>query len=207
MRATTEDFSKKSFKRRLKSYGEVQKAWAEEAKLRGEREGKAVDELKKIILPDIHDLEKSGRYVYVKLSPNHKTLCYGDWNEDGSTPPIEKLESKIQVITNSTSSLSSATSRSKNRDSLEQLSFSIYTENGKSLDLVAPSQMSFDYWTDAINALLGRPLTSAEARRDTDKILSMEIKLKLLDIEGLVIPEEEPEIPPSPTDYDFEFQA
>ncbi|XP_040573658.1 engulfment and cell motility protein 1 [Lepeophtheirus salmonis] len=262
MRATTEDFSKvmdvtreqinislanvpstlEEFKRRLKSYGEVQKAWAEEAKLRGEREGKAVDELKKIILPDIHDLvrrqrlnyicegtqfpkykEKSGRYVYVKLSPNHKTLCYGDWNEDGSTPPIEKLESKIQVSelkdlifasssqfsnsNNSTSSLSSATSRSKNRDSLEQLSFSIYTENGKSLDLVAPSQMSFDYWTDAINALLGRPLTSAEARRDTDKILSMEIKLKLLDIEGLVIPEEEPEIPPSPTDYDFEFQA
>ncbi|QQP56150.1 Uncharacterized protein FKW44_000715 [Caligus rogercresseyi] len=218
MRATQEDFSKvmdvtreqinsslakmpatlEEFKQQLKSYGEVQKAWAEEAKSRGEIKGKAVDELKRILLPDIEDLvrrqrlhyisegtrfpkskDKSGRYVFVKLNPNHKTLFYGDWNEESSLPPIEKLESK----------------------------YNIYAENGKSLDLVAPSQLSFDYWTDAINALLGRPLSSKEAKEDTEKILSMEIKLRLLDIEGLDIPEEEPEIPSSPPDYDFNFQA
>ena len=46
-------------------------------------------------------------------------------------------------------------------------------------------------------------MTSEEARRDLDMLLGMEIKLRLLDTDGLEIPQEPPPIPPDPPNYDF----
>ena len=36
-------------------------------------------------------------------------------------------------------------------------------------------------------------------------LLSMEIKIRLLDIEGVTIPNEPPPIPPEPENYDFAY--
>ena len=36
-------------------------------------------------------------------------------------------------------------------------------------------------------------------------LLNMEVKLRLLDTEGLEIPKERPEIPPDPPNYDFAY--
>ena len=49
----------------------------------------------------------------------------------------------------------------------------------------------------------GKEMTSNEARRDLDMLLAMEIKLRLLDTDGLEIPQEPPPIPPDPPNYDF----
>lgn len=72
-----------------------------------------------------------------------------------------------------------------------------------SLDFIAPDEKVYDYWTDGINALLGNKMTSKEAENDLETLLSMELKLRLLDAEGINIPQDPPVIPPDPPNYDF----
>jgi hypothetical protein len=49
-------------------------------------------------------------------------------------------------------------------------------------------------------------MTSKETNNDLETLLSMDIKLRLLDTEGVTIPEKPPEIPASPPNYDFNFK-
>lgn len=42
-------------------------------------------------------------------------------------------------------------------------------------------------------------------KTDLDMLLSMEIKLRLLDTEGITIPENPPPIPKEPSNYDFAY--
>jgi engulfment/cell motility protein 1 len=42
---------------------------------------------------------------------------------------------------------------------------------------------------------------------DLDTLLSMEIKLRLLDTEGITIPSSPPPIPPDPPNYDFVYSC
>lgn len=49
-------------------------------------------------------------------------------------------------------------------------------------------------------------MTSKEAEKDLETLLSMEIKLRLLDAEGINIPQDKPIIPPDPPNYDFALE-
>ena len=60
------------------------------------------------------------------------------------------------------------------------------------LDFVSPDEQTFNYWTDGINALLGQPMVSKQKDDDFETLLSMEIKLRLLDTEGIDISESPP---------------
>lgn len=75
-----------------------------------------------------------------------------------------------------------------------------------SLCFVAGKSETYDYWVDGLNALLNQDMTSNESKKDVDMLLDLDIKLRLLDIEGLNIPNQPPELPPSPPDYDFEYR-
>jgi engulfment/cell motility protein 1 len=46
-------------------------------------------------------------------------------------------------------------------------------------------------------------MSCKEAMADLEFLLSMNTKLRLLDVEGLDLPEEPPAIPREPTNYDF----
>lgn len=48
-------------------------------------------------------------------------------------------------------------------------------------------------------------MTSKEADNDLETLLSMEIKIRLLDAEGVEIPHHPPEVPEEPRNYDFNF--
>ena len=75
------------------------------------------------------------------------------------------------------------------------------------LDL--PPSMSLQYcvWTDGLNALLGKEMTSDYTKSDMDTLLSMEMKLRLLDLENIQIPEAPPPIPKEPSNYDFVYDC
>lgn len=85
------------------------------------------------------------------------------------------------------------------------LAFSLMpdSEQEQPLNFVAPNEKTYDYWVDGINALMGNEMNSKEATNDLETLLSMEIKIRLLDTEGVSIPETPPEIPPPPPNYDF----
>ena len=60
------------------------------------------------------------------------------------------------------------------------------------------------YKTDVFLLLSGKEMVSKEAKSDLEILLNMEIKLRLLDIEGVPeIPQEPPPIPELPSDLDF----
>lgn len=46
-------------------------------------------------------------------------------------------------------------------------------------------------------------MSSKETEKDLETLLSMDIKLRLLDAEGIDIPHNPPLIPESPPNYDF----
>ncbi|GFG38196.1 hypothetical protein Cfor_03801 [Coptotermes formosanus] len=99
-------------------------------------------------------------------------------------------------------------SRRIGRKTTHQLAFSLTLDSVEvtSLDFVAPDEQVFDYWTDGINALLGNKMLSKETENDLETLLSMDIKLRLLDAEGVDIPQDPPAIPADPPNYDFCYE-
>ena len=50
-------------------------------------------------------------------------------------------------------------------------------------------------------------MTSKAMSADLDLLLNMDIKLRLLDLEGVTIPDNPPPIPDDPPDYNFVYSS
>ncbi|XP_014223551.1 engulfment and cell motility protein 1 [Trichogramma pretiosum] len=214
------------------TYSQITTLWQQERTDREEWESQArpIVELKEQISPDIIALIQQQRlgflvegtrftkyssrgqrikdkFWYVRLSPNHKVFHYGDCDEK-SVPSIDELPTKLAIV----EIRGLLTGRDcphmkdlQRRKTTHQLAFSLLLDSvdTTSLDFVAPDEQIFDYWTDGINSLLGNRMTSKETEKDLDTLLSMDIKLRLLDAEGIDIPQDPPLIPDPPPNYDF----
>uniref|UniRef100_A0A8C6Q0K3 Engulfment and cell motility 3 n=1 Tax=Nothobranchius furzeri TaxID=105023 RepID=A0A8C6Q0K3_NOTFU len=145
---------------------------------------------------------------YCRLSPNHKMLHFGDIEEDAENPPIETLQDKIPVsdikgLLTGKDCPHMKENKGKQNKVLD-LAFSItYDVEEYSLNFVAPSRTDFCLWTDGLSVLLGREMSSESMRSELEILLSMEIKLRLLDLENISIPDNAPAIPKPPTNYNF----
>jgi engulfment and cell motility protein 1 len=191
----------------------------------------AIVSLKKKITPDIEALIREQRlgymiegsrfakyknnstrskdkFWYARLSPNLKVLHYGDCDEK-TVPALEDLKSKIQVIDMKQLLVGKDCPHIKNRKAAINLAFSITIESMdfQTLDFVAPDDATFNYWTDGINALIDQPMMSKQKQEDFETLMSMEIKLRLLDTEGVDISNGPPPIPDDPDNYDFCFDS
>lgn len=142
-------------------------------------------------------------------------MHYGDWNDENTPPLLDNLTGKLQIaevrkllVGPDCPHVVRENRRARDRNTKDHLCFSLERDNGgDNLDFIAPDQKRFDYWTDGISALLRRRMTSTEADKDLEMLLSMEIKIRLLDVEGIDIPEEPPEIPSLPNNFDFWQEA
>lgn len=85
------------------------------------------------------------------------------------------------------------------------LAFSLVPQQTEqeSLNFVAPTEKVFHHWTDGIRALLGESMISRESVQDLEMLLHVEMKLRLLDTEGVQIPDKPPPVPVDPPHYDF----
>lgn len=149
------------------------------------------------------------KYWYARLSPNHKVIHYGDCDEK-TNPTLEELGNKILVIDIKQLLIGKECPNTKYaKKTTVNLGFSISFENADqaTLDFVAPDEIVFNYWTDGINALLDQSMISKQKDEDFETLLGMEIKLRLLDTEGLDIPNDPPPIPDDPENYDFCFEC
>ncbi|KDR14604.1 engulfment and cell motility protein 1 [Zootermopsis nevadensis] len=217
------------------TYSEITNLWQQERTSREEWESHArpIVELKEQIKPEIMELIQQQRlgflvegtrftkysmrgqrikdkFWYVRLSPNHKVFHYGDCDEK-SVPTLEELPNKLAVVDIKALITGKECPHMKDirgRKTTHQLAFSLTLDSVEvtSLDFVAPDEQVFDYWTDGINALLGNKMLSKETENDVETLLSMDIKLRLLDAEGVDIPEDPPPIPSDPPNYDFCYE-
>lgn len=151
------------------------------------------------------------KFWYARLSPNYKVIHYGDCDEK-TVPTLEELSNKVLVIEIKQLLVGKECPNMKEmrgRKSAINLGFSITFDNmdHATLDFVAPDDTTFNYWTDGLNALLQQPMVSKQKTEDFETLLSMEIKLRLLDTEGVDISSDPPPIPDDPENYDFCFES
>ncbi|CRL02754.1 CLUMA_CG015778, isoform A [Clunio marinus] len=158
----------------------------------------------------IRGTRSKDKFWYVRLSPNHKILHYGDCDEK-TVPLQEELKSELRVNEMKQLLVNKECPHIKEMKGRKPSTlFSIaYDDNGeqKTLDFVAPDDMTFNYWIDGIACLLDQQMLSKQMADDFETLLSVEIKLRLLDTEGVDISKEPPPIPDSPEDYEFNFEG
>ncbi|PSN39891.1 hypothetical protein C0J52_07938 [Blattella germanica] len=148
---------------------------------------------------------------FAQLSTNQRAIHYGDCDDDDRL--ILDCTSKISVsnirmlVTGKKCPHVRELRGRKNEQEMADLSFSILLdEEPHNLDFVAPDQKTFDYWTDGINCLLGQPMTSGAKESEFQTLLELDIRLQLLDTEGINIPSKPPPIPSDPPNYNFHYK-
>lgn len=57
----------------------------------------------------------------------------------------------------------------------------------------------FYTWIDGLNAALNKPMTSQAAVQEMEMFLRLDIKLRLIEVEDLQIPNTPPPVPPLPS--------
>ena len=204
------------FKDKLPNYSQIADGWKENTKNRFKEENAAIKALKDVIKPDILSLiqeqrlnyicegtkflrQKKGsnsKYVFVKLSSNKKTIHHGDWKDSDSVPEIEQLKERISVSDIKTFLTGNECVQTKNNQRSDTF-LTVICDNSQ-LELIAQNEKDFHYWCDALNTILGKEMTSIEMEKDLDMLLGHEVELRLLDLEGVKLPNKEPPIPPLP---------
>uniref|UniRef100_A0A3B4ZEX6 Engulfment and cell motility 3 n=1 Tax=Stegastes partitus TaxID=144197 RepID=A0A3B4ZEX6_9TELE len=142
----------------------------------------------------ISSRRRQDKLWYCRLSPNHKMLHYGDVEEDMDNPPIETLQEKIPVA--DIKGLLTGKDCPHMKENKGK-------QNKEVLDLAFSITLNFCLWTDGLSVLLGREMSSETMRSELEILLSMEIKLRLLDLENVPIPESAPVVPKPPSNYNF----
>uniref|UniRef100_A0A8C2T4R1 Engulfment and cell motility 2 n=1 Tax=Coturnix japonica TaxID=93934 RepID=A0A8C2T4R1_COTJA len=160
----------------------------------------------------IGNRRRQERFWYCRLALNHKVLHYGDLEDNAQGEvTFESLQEKIPVadikaiVTGKDCPHMKEKSALKQNKEVLELAFSILYDPDETLNFIAPNKYEYCIWIDGLNALLGKDMLSDLTRNDLDTLLSMEIKLRLLDLENIQIPDAPPPIPKEPSSYDFVY--
>ncbi|XP_078680224.1 engulfment and cell motility protein 2-like [Branchiostoma floridae x Branchiostoma belcheri] len=150
------------------------------------------------------------KFWYCRLAPNHKCLHWGDVPDSAKPPlPVEMLPEMLPVSDIKGLAVGKECphimkeGKKEKKESLAPLAFSVLYDPDASLNFLAPNDYVYDLWTDGIRALLEQEMTSELAQKDMEILLGMEMKLALLDTEGIPVPNQPPPIPDDPKDYNF----
>ena len=82
----------------------------------------------------------------------------------------------------------------------------MFYEGDEHLDFIAPNETVYNIWVDGLSVLSGKPMQSKSSEEDLETLLNMDLKLRLLDIENVSIPSQQPSIPKEPADFDFYYK-
>ncbi|MBV98620.1 Engulfment and cell motility protein 2, partial [Eschrichtius robustus] len=160
----------------------------------------------------IGNRRRQERFWYCRLALNHKVLHYGDLDDNPQGEvTFESLQEKIPVadikaiVTGKDCPHMKEKSALKQNKEVLELAFSILYDPDETLNFIAPNKYEYCIWIDGLSALLGKDMSSELTKSDLDTLLSMEMKLRLLDLENIQIPEAPPPVPKEPSSYDFVY--
>ncbi|XP_061486655.1 engulfment and cell motility protein 2 isoform X1 [Rhineura floridana] len=160
----------------------------------------------------IGNRRRQERFWHCRLALNHKMLHYGDLEDNAQGEvTLESLQEKIPVADIKAVVTGKDCPHMKEKGALKQnkealeLAFSILYDPDETLNFIAPNKYEYCVWIDGLNALLGKDMASDLTKSDLDTLLSMEVKLRLLDLENIQIPEVPPPVPKEPSSYDFVY--
>ncbi|KXJ24225.1 Engulfment and cell motility protein 1 [Exaiptasia diaphana] len=151
--------------------------------------------------------KKKDNNWYCRLSPNLKFLHYGEGEGQGA-PSLEALPNKLPISGIKQLLIGKDCPHAKEKKALKLFYFSLVYERDTSddhLNFTVTNQQIFDTWVDGLSVLLNKEMPSATSKEDLETLQDMEIKLRLLDLENIPIPESPPPIPADPPNYNFAF--
>uniref|UniRef100_A0AAY4EKV2 ELMO domain-containing protein n=1 Tax=Denticeps clupeoides TaxID=299321 RepID=A0AAY4EKV2_9TELE len=206
-------------KLRSLSYSEILRLRQSERMSQDDFQSPPIIELRERIQPEILELIKQQRlnrlcegscfrklgnrrrqekFWFCRLSLNHKVLHYGDLDESPQGEvPFEMLTDKIPVSDIKSVVTGKDCPHMKEKSALKQNKVRPYDPD---------YQTSLFGWRSyGLCALLGREMGSDLTRSDLDTLISMEMKLRLLDLENITIPEAPPPVPKEPSTYNFTY--
>ncbi|XP_067931959.1 engulfment and cell motility protein 2-like [Watersipora subatra] len=198
------------------SFAKIQEARQKELEAQEERkrQAKPIQELCAMIQPELEDVikqqrinrmiegclfkpirgVKNARHVFCRLSHNAKVLHYGMTATDQG---VRETPDSINILDIERVSVNED-GKNKNRVIV------IARQGGEELLLNGDTVPDSDIWLDGLNALTGNsPIVSKQAQRELNELLSLEVKLRLLDAEGIEFPSEPPPIPDPPANFNF----
>lgn len=122
------------------------------------------------------------KFWLCKLSPNHRTLHYGDL-EDTREPQSDELPNRINVSDIKRIIIGKDCPHTKDghmKKTTVDLAFSIVFESDHEdhLNFVAIDNKTFCYWTDGLLTLLKLPMVSDEFQRDLQILSKIEHKMR-----------------------------
>ncbi|KAK3923304.1 Engulfment and cell motility protein 1 [Frankliniella fusca] len=154
--------------------------------------------------------------VWLWLAPGDAALLYADCPEDKADgelagAPLSLPLSSVTAVLTGKKCKHIWTSRSHKQgvDLALSLTLDPHDSEAPSLDLIAKDAPTLLAWADGLNMLLGKNKAensethSQSVKRDLDELTDMEIRLQLMELDGVTLPSEPPPIPPPPPDYDF----
>ncbi|CAG2203774.1 CED12 [Mytilus edulis] len=215
------------------TYQDILKLWAEDRQKKEdwESQAKPIIELRQHITPDMLNLIKQQRinflmegtnfqkfnykgkirdkYWFWRLAPNSKSFLYADCSEN-SEVALDDLTNKLTISEMKSVLVGKDCQHAKKAKGAINLYFAIQpqpssSENPENFCFVAKDETELDMWVDGLNVLLGNEMDSSQKNKDLELLLNMETKIHLLDIEGITIPSEPPQIPPEPNNFDFVY--
>lgn len=124
------------------------------------------------------------KFWICKLSPNHRTLHYGDL-EETRKPQMEELPNIINVSDIKRVVFGRDCPHTKDghmKKTTVDLAFSIVYESDHEdfLNFVAVDHKTFCYWTDGLNALLKSAMISEEFEKDLQILSKIELKMRTM---------------------------
>lgn len=211
-----------NFKQKLPSYSAILKRREQQLIHMDDLYSKAapVLELRRRLLPDMRALVKENRLTRMKqgarfhkltkkhnktlwqcrLANNEKYLQYGD---SSTMPDTIDLANVKDLVTGKHNPHLKNVKQGSHRVAVDQI-FTLVYDHDQVMHFVAHDYTQLATWVDGLSALLGREMPSQKARDDIEYLMRYEVKLKLLELENVTIPEKQPQIPDAPpADYCF----
>eukprot|EP00050_Salpingoeca_kvevrii_P018512 m.75339 g.75339 ORF g.75339 m.75339 type:complete len:717 (+) comp8077_c0_seq1:180-2330(+) len=96
----------------------------------------------------------------------------------------------------------------KKLDEVQGLAIGLMVENREDiLILVASNSRDASIWRDGFRVLMGDTPLEAEAKADVEALLSVEMNLRMMDMQDVDVSELSPQVPELPTDFNFFYQS
>lgn len=113
------------------------------------------------------------KYWLCKLSPNHKTLHYGDLDDTNKTPSIDELPQRLNI----SDIKRLVIGKDHMKRATADISFSIVYDAEEHLDFVCTDQKKFNYWTDGLNHLLKSDMRSEDFHKERRLLAALEHRM------------------------------
>lgn len=125
------------------------------------------------------------KFWLCKLAPNHKTLHYGDLDENRK-PQLDELPNQINVSDLKRLIIGKDCPHTKDghmKKTSVDMAFSLVYESDHEdyLNFVSIDQKTFCYWIDGLNALLKSNMVSEEFEKDLQMLTKIELKMRSME--------------------------